>query len=110
MIKAEYDKGTPCSFYEYRDPSLPCNLHVDIDSSAPSKEEHDEDDFLKQVRADFDAAGIKEPWKLQTSSGESNGKYKVSYHITIPGVEDSCSIERNNTLEVYDARRLMRKR
>eukprot|EP00945_MAST-04E_sp_MAST-4E-sp1_P007362 g7362.t1 len=75
VIKSQYDKGQPCSFYEYRDPSIPCNFHVDIDSSEPTKEEYDEEKFLIQVRKDFNDAGITKPWKLQST--EEKAKYRI---------------------------------
>ena len=31
--------------------------------------------------------GITEPWKIQRSCGQKENNYKVSYHITVPGVK-----------------------
>ena len=86
-IKEYYDRKKPLSFYELRDKHKPCNLYVDIDSLTASKESYDENTFLKQVRDDFNRFGITEPWNIQGSCGPKGDKYKVSYHITIPGVE-----------------------
>eukprot|EP00945_MAST-04E_sp_MAST-4E-sp1_P000078 g78.t1 len=86
-VKAGYDKGQFKAYYEQRDPTKPCNFHVDIDDEAESEASFDEDVYLNNIRKDFDAFGIDEPWMLQKSCGiSSSGKYKVSYHLTIPAV------------------------
>ena len=42
--------------------------------------------YLKRIRDDFNHAGITEPWKIQNSCGQKGEQYKISFHITIPGV------------------------
>jgi len=85
-VNKAYRKKRYLSWYEQRDPAKPCNFHVDIDDERSSEDDFDEDAYIKQIREDFNAHGITEPWKLQKSSGTKNGKYKISFHITIPSV------------------------
>ena len=86
-VKAGYDKGQFKAYYEQRDPTKPCNFHVDVDDEAESEASFDEEAYLNNIRKDFDAFGIDEPWMLQNSCGiSSSGMYKVSYHLTIPAV------------------------
>ena len=85
-VKKAYDRTKYLPWYEQRDRTSPCNFHVDVDDEKSSETDFDENAYLKQIREDFNAHGITEPWKLQKSSGAKNGKYKVSYHITIPSV------------------------
>jgi phage/plasmid-associated DNA primase len=82
-VKEGYDKGEFKAYYEQRDPNKPCNFHVDIDDEVPS---FNDELYLKQIREDFNACGITEPWKVQRAHGTKGTGYKVSYHITIPGV------------------------
>ena len=86
IIKAGYDAGNYTSFYEQRDPDKPCNFHVDIDGDMVEESEFNETAYLEQIRKDFDNAGITEPWKVQSSCGLKGSGFKISYHITIPGV------------------------
>ena len=85
-VKKAYDRTKYLPWYEQRNRTSPCNFHVDVDDEKSSETDFDENAYLKQIREDFNAHGITEPWKLQKSSGAKNGKYKVSYHITIPSV------------------------
>ena len=85
-VKRAYDAHRPLSWYEQRNPDLPCNLHVDIDDEVASEAEFDEGSYLSKVRHDLNTHGITEDWYAVRSSGSKNGKYKVSYHITIPYV------------------------
>ena len=84
-VKEGYDKGEFKAYYEQRDPNIPCNFHADIDDEVDEASFNDEL-YLKQIRDDFNAAGITEPWKVQRAHGAKGTGYKVSYHITIPGV------------------------
>eukprot|EP00944_MAST-04C_sp_MAST-4C-sp1_P008505 g8505.t1 len=85
-IKRGYDNGAVRTYYEFRDPNKKCNFHVDIDDVCDSEETFDREEYLKQIRNDFNAAGITEPWKVQSSCGQKGERYKISFHITIPGV------------------------
>ena len=59
---------------------------MDIDDVCDSEETFDREEYLKQIRHDFNNAGIPEPWKVQSSCGQKGERYKISFHITIPGV------------------------
>ncbi len=85
-IKRGYDNGAARTYYEFRDPNKKCNFHVDIDDVCDSEETFDREEYLKQIRHDFNNAGITEPWKVQSSCGQKGERYKISFHITIPGV------------------------
>ena len=85
-IKGGYDSGEYEAYYEQREPGIPCNFHTDIDDEVESENDFNEDEYLKNIRNDFNSFGITEPWKLQRSCGPKGDKYKISYHITIPGV------------------------
>ena len=84
-VKEGYDKGEFKAYYEQRDPNKPCNFHVDIDDEVDEATFNDEL-YLKQIRDDFDAVGITETWTVQRAHGVKPSGFKVSYHITIPGV------------------------
>ena len=85
-IRRGYDNGAARTYYEFRDPNKKCNFHVDIDDVCDSEETFDREEYLKQIRHDFNNAGITEPWKVQSSCGQKGERYKISFHITIPDV------------------------
>jgi hypothetical protein len=89
-IKTAYDQENPRTYYEFRDPDGKCPFFTDIDDECESEECFNKEEYLAQIRTDFNEAGITEPWKVQSSCGpkESTGRkvYKISFHITVPGV------------------------
>ena len=52
-IRRGYDNGAARTYYEFRDPNKECNFHVDIDDACDSVEEYDKEEYLKQIRNDF---------------------------------------------------------
>ena len=85
-IRRGYDNGAARTYYEFRDPNKKCNFYVDIDDVCKSEEAFDKDAYLARIRDDFNTAGITEAWKVQSSCGQKGERYKISFHITIPGV------------------------
>ena len=85
-VKGAYDTGNYASLYEQREPNKPCNFHVDIDDFFAEESEFNEALYLQQIREDFDNASITEAWTVQSSCGFKGSGFKVSYHITVPGV------------------------
>ena len=68
-------------------PPPPCVLYFDIDDSVDSKDEHDDKTYLCGFRQALkDILQVTEPLRVQASCGMKNGRYKVSYHILVPGV------------------------
>mgnify|MGYP001238027324 FL=1 len=80
-------------------------VKVTFNEKIESEEDFNEVEYLKTIREDLNSHGITEEWKVQSSCGPVNGEYKISYHITIPGVcfkthkhlkqwfKDRCSVE-----------------
>jgi hypothetical protein len=106
-ITKGYESRKFKSYYEQRDPKKTCNFHFDVDDNVACKEDFNEVEYLKTIREDLNSHGITAEWKIQSSCGPAIGKYKISYHITIPGIyfethrhlkqwfKERCSVESN---------------
>ena len=73
-------------YYEPRRPDKPVVLFFDIDEKVDKEEDHNRQKYLKQFQEGLKTLGIKEAMVVQSACGRKDGKYKTSYHITVPGV------------------------